>query len=201
MAAALDPPASPSERALRSRAWWGAAPPVVLGVVVALQLLDHDRDRGWVWVTTLIAGVVLGLLALVAVVVDLRAPGAWRRLPVDPGERLVWGTTAQIVRPTGGAGLTGVLALSTARLRWVPRASARLRGSRPEEWPLDAVGTVSVQPVDHRRRARGGRWVVLEIVGREPLSVVSTEAHLVADDLWKALAAVRSAEPDASAVR
>jgi len=185
----------PSERGLRRRAL-NQIGFVLLGVgLLCLQLADDD-DRALE--TVMVIVYVVLLIALGAQIVgDVRAVHAWRRFPTDADEQLLWGTSAQLILPTGGAGFGGVFALSTTRLRYVPRWAARLRGVRPEEWPVEVLGPVSVEPVDRRRRYRGGRWVVLDVADRGSIVLLNEEQHLVAADLHDALVRAHAAAASA----
>jgi len=187
--APLDPPRSGSERRLRRSALWQLLVPVVL---VALHLpirLAGDRlTTGDVMVVG-ISVVALGLV--IAQLAQFRAYGSWRSLPVEPGETLLWGTVAALILPTGGAGYGGRFVLSSRRLRYLPDLTSRLRGGQPTEWPVASIVGVEVSPVDHRRRLRGGAWVVLEIADADPVTILTPEPHAVAAEFHEHLASTR----------
>jgi hypothetical protein len=189
--APLDPPEWPSERALGRTALRQL---VFIGLwcllLVSRMVFPDDRDA--LWSATIVFWSLLIALSTAQFVADFRAVRAWRRFPTEGDERMVWGTSAQFILPTGGAGHGGVFALSTTRLRYAPRWFARLRGVRAQEWPIGALGPVSVQPYDGRRRVGGGRWVVLDVVGQPSLVILNTEQHLVAADLHSALSSARA---------
>lgn len=186
--AALDPPRTASEKALQSRQLFQVALQVLLVVLFVAQLSFRAETRGHdgIWFVML-AFVVALATADAVLVVRLLAVTSWRRLPVRPDERLLWGTFAERVMPSGGAAYPGRLALSTTRLRYLPDPISRLRGAVAEEWPAAALHDVRVTPVDARRRRRGGRWVMVDVAGGDPITLMSAEAHLVADELFEAL--------------
>jgi hypothetical protein len=192
--APLDPPEWPSERALGRAA---LRPLFFVGLWCLLLLLHvvSDDDRDAFWSTVVVVWSLLIAVSTAKVIGDVKAVRAWRRLPAEGDERMIWGTSAQFVLPTGGAGHGGVFALSTTRLRYAPRWFARLRGVHAQEWPRDALGPVSVQPYDGRRRVGGGRWVVLDVVDQPSIVILNTEQHLVAADLHTALSAARAEDP------
>jgi len=195
--AALDPPRSPSEQKLRGGQTWVVASSAALAVLFVVQLgwRAGAEGRDGLWYAM---AIVVGLygLSLAVLVGRIRAVSTWRRLPVEPGERLLWGTFAPRVLPTGGAAYPGRFALSTTRLRYLPDPVSRLRGVGAEEWPVAALHDVRVTPVDERRRLRGGRWVMVDVEGGEPITILSAESYLVADEMFEALrVAVPSATP------
>lgn len=154
--------------------------------VAQLAWDDESDGRDGIWSTRL---AITGLFVLSVIFLALRllAVTSWRRLPVEPGERLLWGTFAERVLPSGGAAYPGRFALSTTRLRYLPDPISRLRGAAAEEWPAAALHDVRITPVDARRRRRGGRWVMVDVEGGDPITLMSGEAHLVADELFEAL--------------
>jgi hypothetical protein len=186
----IDPPRSVSERRLRRGALWQLLlPVVVLGVNLPFRLVDDDRGPFDVFVI----GSLLVLAALlVAQLVQFRAYGSWRSLPVESGETLLWGTVAALILPAGGAGYGGRFVLSSRRLRYLPDLTSRLRGAQPAEWPVASIVGVEVSPVDHRRRLRGGAWVVIEIADAGPVTVLTPEPHLVAAEFHEHLARTRA---------
>ena len=186
----LDPPRSTSEGRLRRAALWQLLLPVVLmGLYAPARLLDDDRTPG----DLLLWGMLVCLAGLfITQLVEFRQVGAWRTLPVEPGERMLWGTSAAWILPTGGAGHPGSFALSDRRLRYVPGPTARLRGTAPAEWPVARLLSVAVSPVDHRRRLRGGAWVVIEIADADPVTVLTPEPHAVAAELHEQLLRTRA---------
>jgi len=189
--AALDPPRTGSERALRASQGWMVSLYGLLAALSVAQLAWHDESDGrdGIWFVRL---AITGLFVLSVAFLALRllAVTSWRRLPVRPDERLLWGTFAERVLPSGGAAYPGRLALSTTRLRYLPDPISRLRGAVAEEWPAAALHDVRVTPVDARRRRRGGRWVMVDVEGGDPITLMSAEAHLVADELFEALSVV-----------
>ena len=190
VATTLDLPVTASERALQ-RSVLGQLPLFgVLGAIACAQLVFRtDRDGlSWAFLTLFVLFAVLGGAQIVG---DLRAVRAWRRVVTEPGEALVWGTSAQRILPTGGGGYAGVVVLSSTRLRYIPRASARIRGASPAEWPLDRLGTVSIEPNDHRKRVRSSRWVVLSVEQQAPITLLNNHQDLLADDLHTALLRAR----------
>ena len=190
----LDPGPWPSERALRRKALYQLVYIALWCAILATQLLIND-DRDGLWVATLVCWTVLIAASTVQFVADVKAVRGWRRLPVEGDERMVWGTSAQLILPTGSGGYGGVFGLSSTRLRYVPRWFARVRGLREQEWPVAALGAVSVQPYDGRRRLGGGRWVVLDVAGEASVVILNPEQHLVAADLHSALSGVREDDP------
>lgn len=195
--AALDPPRTASEKALQSRQLFQVAVQVLLVLLFVAQLSFRAETRGHdgIWFAML-AFVVALAAADVVLVVRLLAVTSWRRLPVGPDERLLWGTFAERVLPSGGAAHPGRLALSTARLRYLPDPISRLRGARAEEWPAAGLHDVRITPVDERRHRRGGRWVMVDVEGGDPITLMSSEAHLVADELFEALSVATPAPRD-----
>lgn len=195
--AALDPPRTASERKLQSGQGFTLGWSVLLNVLFVVQLAwraeSEGRDGLW---SAMLVFVVLYAASLVVLAGRLLAVTSWRRLPVEPGERLLWGTFAERVLPSGGAAHPGRFALSTTRLRYLPDPISRLRGVAAEEWPATALHDVRVTPVDSRRRRRGGRWVMVDVEGGDPITLMSGEAHLVADELFEALNVVTPAPRD-----
>lgn len=190
MATALDPPVTASERALR-RSVLGPLPLfAILGAIICAQLVFRTNGDGLSW-AFLALFVVFAVLGAAQIAGDLRAVGAWRLVVTEPGETLVWGTSAQRILPTGGGGYAGVFALSSTRLRYIPRALARIRGASPAEWSLDRLGTVSIEPNDHRKRVRGSRWVVLSVEQEDPITLLNNHQDLLGDDLHTALLRAR----------
>lgn len=187
--APLDPPRSGSERRLRRSALWQLlVPVVVLGVNVPVRIADDDRTT----FDVLLIGLMLVVAALsIGQLAQIRAFGSWRSLAVEPGETLLWGTVAALILPTGGAGYGGRFVLSSRRLRYLPDLTSRLRGGQPTEWPVASIVGVEVSPVDHRRRLRGGAWVVLEIADADPVTILTPEPHAVAAEFHEHLASTR----------
>ncbi|WP_156463257.1 hypothetical protein [Frigoribacterium sp. Leaf172] len=187
--APLDPPRSGSERRLRRSALWQLlVPVVVLGVNVPVRIADDDRTT----FDVLLIGLMLVVAALsIGQLAQIRAFGSWRSLAVEPGETLLWGTVAALILPTGGAGYGGRFVLSSRRLRYLPDLTSRLRGGQPAEWPVASIVGVEVSPVDHRRRLRGGAWVVLEIADADPVTILTPEPHAVAAEFHEHLASTR----------
>ena len=181
---------SASERALRGVLLRQAVLVGLLSILFVLQLIWRQEREGSWYVLLVLASlyITLGPLQIIG---DLRALSGWRRLPVMPGEILLWGTLAQLISPTGGA-FQGTFALSTTRLRYRPRLVGRLRGATDQEWLLNQLGAVRVTPVDGRRKYRGGRWVELDVVGGTSITILNAEQHLVADDLFEALRSARA---------
>lgn len=192
-----DPPRQRSEKKLLGGQGWTVglyALLTALGVAqVGWRAESDGRDVIWFVMSTLV--VLLGA-SVVMLAVRLFAITSWRRLPVGPDERLLWGTFADRVLPTGGAAYPGRFALSTTRLRYLPDTVSRLRGVTDEEWPATALHDVRVTPVDERRRRRGGRWVMVDVDGGAPITLMSNEAHLVADELFEALRVASPATRD-----
>jgi hypothetical protein len=192
--AALDPPRLRSEQKLRNGqivlvGLYGLLS--ALGVAqVVWRATEDGRDAVW-WVMATLA--VFLVASVVVLALRLLSLTSWRRLPVERGERLLWGTFAERVLPTGGAAHPGRFALSTTRLRYLPDPISRLRGAEDEEWPAAALHDVRITPVDARRRRRGGRWVMVDVDGGASITVMSAEAHLVADELFEALSVTRPA--------
>lgn len=152
-------------------------------------MFRSERDGlSWAFLALFVLFVVLGVAQIVG---DFRAISAWRHAATQPGEALIWGASAQRILPTGGGGYAGVFVLSSTRLRYIPRASARIRGAGPAEWSLDRLGTVSVEPNDHRRRVRGSRWVVVSVDREDPITLLNNHQDLLADDLHTALLRAR----------
>ncbi|ROS57793.1 hypothetical protein [Frigoribacterium sp. PhB24] len=184
----LDPPRSRSEQKLRGGQWWTLSCYGLVTLLVVVQLSWRHENDGpdglWYVMAALVVVYVVALLGLVGRVL---AVSSWRRLPVEQGERLLWGTFAERVLPTGGAAYPGRVALSTTRLRYLPDPISRLRGVTDEEWPAAALSDVRITPVDERRRRRGGRWVMVDVEGGAPITLMSNETHLVADELFEAL--------------
>ena len=194
LAAPLNPPEWPSERALRRTA---SKQLIYIGLwcllLVSKVLFDDERDGPWAAIV--VGWSVLIALSMVQFVGDIRAVSAWRRFPIEGDEQMVWGTSGQFIMPTGGAGYGGVFGLSTTRLRYAPRWVARLRGVHAQEWPLAALGAVSIQPYEGRRRYGGGRWVVLDVIDQASLVILNPEQHLVAADLHTSLSNIHAKHP------
>ncbi|WP_123570734.1 hypothetical protein [Frigoribacterium sp. PhB118] len=192
-----DPPRHRSEQKLRAAQAWMVSLYAFLTLLFVAQLTwraqSEGRDGSWF---VMLVGTVLFAAAVVVLALRTLALSSWRRLPVDPGERLLWGTFAERVLPTGGAAYPGRFALSTTRLRYVPDPVSRLRGVTAEEWPVAALHDVRVTPVDERRRRRGGRWVMVDAEGGAPITLMSNESHLVADELFEALEVAAPATRD-----
>ncbi|KIU02409.1 hypothetical protein [Frigoribacterium sp. MEB024] len=192
-----DPPRSRSEQKLRGGQWWtlgwGALLTVLFVAQSSWRFTTDGPDGLWY---VMVALIVVYVVALVGQVRRVFAITSWRRLPVELGERLLWGTFADRVLPTGGAAHPGRFALSTTRLRYLPDPISRLRGVTGEEWPATALHDVRVTPVDERRRRRGGRWVMVDVEGGAPITLMSNEAHLVADELFEALRVASPAARD-----
>ena len=192
-----DPPRYRSEQKLRGGQWWTLGWGVLLTVLFVAQsswrFTTDGPDGLWYAMAALI---VVYVVALGGQVRRVFAITSWRRLPVGPDERLLWGTFADRVLPTGGAAHPGRFALSTTRLRYLPDPISRLRGVTGEEWPATALHDVRVTPVDERRRRRGGRWVMVDVDGGAPITLMSNEAHLVADELFDALRVASPATRD-----
>ena len=129
---------------------------------------------------------VVWLTAGVVVVAQFRALGSWRCLPVHAGEAMVWGTVASRIRPGGGVGFQGQFSMSTHRLRYKPGWVARLRGASAEEWDADSLQSVKVAPGNGRAFA-SGRWVVIETVAGDAITLLTAEPRAVADDIEHAL--------------
>jgi len=181
---------SASERALRGGLLRQAVLVGLLSILFLLQLIwRQEREGSWyVMLVLVVFYISLGPIRLIG---DLRALSGWRRLPVMPGETLLWGTLAQLISPKGGA-FQGTFALSTTRLRYRPRLLSRLRGAAEQEWQLGQLGAVRVTPVDARRKYRGGRWVELDVIDATTITILNAEQHLVADDLFEALRRARA---------
>ncbi|VXC02984.1 hypothetical protein [Frigoribacterium sp. 9N] len=192
-----DPPRHRSEQKLRGAQAWMVSVYALLTLLLVAQLAwraqSEGRDGSWF---VMLVGTVLFAAAVVVLALRTLALSSWRRLSVDPGERLLWGTFAERVLPTGGAAYPGRFALSTTRLRYVPDPVSRLRGVTAEEWPVAALHDVRVTPVDERRRRRGGRWVMVDAEGGAPITLMSNESHLVADELFEALEVAAPATRD-----
>jgi len=182
---------SASERALRGGLLRQAVLVGLLCILFLFQLIWRQEREGSWYVMTLVLVVFYISLGPIRIIGDLRALSGWRRLPVMPGETLLWGTLAQLISPKEGA-FQGAFALSTTRLRYRPRLLSRLRGAADKEWPLDQLGAVRVTPVDARRKFRGGRWVELDVVDATMITILNAEQHLVADDLFEALRRARA---------
>lgn len=190
MATALDPQVTASERAQR-RSALGQLPLIgILGAIACAQLVFRtDRDGlSWALLAVFVLFTVLGVAQIVG---DFRAISAWRHVATEPGEALIWGTSAQRILPTGGGGYAGMFVLSSTRLRYIPRASARIRGAHPAEWSLDRLGTVSIEPNDHRKRVRGSRWVIVSVEQEDPITLLNNHQDLLANDLHMALLRAR----------
>jgi hypothetical protein len=183
-----DPPRSRSEQKLRGGQAWMVGLYTLLTILFVAQLTWRAQAEGrdGIWFV-MFAVIVLFGTSVVVLALRTLAITSWRRLPVEAGERLLWGTFAERVLPTGGAAYPGRFALSTTRLRYLPDAVSRLRGATDEEWPAAALHDVRITPVDERRRRRGGRWVMVDVDGGAPITLMSNEAHLVADELFEAL--------------
>jgi hypothetical protein len=183
-----DPPRSRSEQKLRGGQAWMVGLYTLLTILFVAQLTWRAQAEGrdGIWFV-MFAVIVLFGTSVVVLALRTLAITSWRRLPVEAGERLLWGTFAERVLPTGGAAYPGRVALSTTRLRYLPDAVSRLRGVTDEEWPAAALHDVRITPVDERRRRRGGRWVMVDVDGGAPITLMSNEAHLVADELFEAL--------------
>jgi hypothetical protein len=183
-----DPPRSRSEQKLRGGQAWMVGLYTLLTILFVAQLTWRAQAEGrdGIWFV-MFAVIVLFGTSVVVLALRTLAITSWRRLPVEPGERLLWGTFAERVLPSGGAAHPGRFALSTTRLRYLPDPISRLRGAVAEEWPAAALHDVRVTPVDERRRRRGGRWVMVDVDGGAPITLMSNEAHLVADELFEAL--------------
>ncbi|MGY3261439.1 hypothetical protein [Frigoribacterium sp. 2355] len=192
-----DPPRHRSEQKLRAAQAWMISLYAFLTLLFVAQLTwraqSEGRDGSWF---VMLVGTVLFAAAVVVLALRTLALSSWRRLPVDPGERLLWGTFAERVLPTGGAAYPGRFALSTTRLRYMPDPVSRLRGVTAEEWPVAALHDVRVTPVDERRRRRGGRWVMVDAEGGASITLMSNESHLVADELFEALEVAAPATRD-----
>jgi hypothetical protein len=183
-----DPPRSRSEQKLRGGQAWMVGLYTLLTILFVAQLTWRAQAEGrdGIWFV-MFAVIVLFGTSVVVLALRTLAITSWRRLPVEAGERLLWGTFADRVLPTGGAAYPGRFALSTTRLRYLPDPVSRLRGVTDEEWPAAALHVVRITPVDERRRRRGGRWVMVDVDGGAPITLMSNEAHLVADELFEAL--------------
>ncbi|OII21908.1 hypothetical protein [Frigoribacterium sp. MCBA15_019] len=192
-----DPPRPRSERKLRGAQAWMVSLYSFLTVLFVAQLVwraqSEGRDGSWF---VMLTGTAFLAAAVVGLALRTLALSSWRGLPVGPGERLLWGTFADRVLPTGGAAYPGRFALSTTRLRYLPDPISRLRGVTGEEWPATALHDVRVTPVDERRRRRGGRWVMVDVDGGASITLMSNEAHLVADELFEALRVASPATRD-----
>ena len=185
-----EPAVSASERALRGGLLRQAVLVGLLCILFLFQLIWRQEREGS-WYVMLVLVVFYISLGPIRIIGDLRALSGWRRLPVVPGETLLWGTLAQLISPQEGA-FQGTFALSTMRLRYRPRLLSRLRGAAEKEWQLDQLGAVRVTPVDARRKYRGGRWVELDVVDATMITILNAEQHLVADDLFEALRRARA---------
>ncbi|KQO81421.1 hypothetical protein ASF17_09480 [Frigoribacterium sp. Leaf263] len=172
----------------RSALWQLLVPVVLVALHLPIRLAGDRLTTGDVMVVG-ISVVALGLV--IAQLAQFRAYGSWRSLPVEPGETLLWGTVAALILPTGGAGYGGRFVLSSRRLRYLPDLTSRLRGGQPTEWPVASIVGVEVSPVDHRRRLRGGAWVVLEIADADPVTILTPEPHAVAAEFHEHLASTR----------
>jgi len=122
----------------------------------------------------------------VALIVQFRALGSWRSDPVRNDETILWGTSAVLVRPTGGLGHGGHFSLSTHRLRYTPGPVVRLRGATAQEWPADSLTGARVTPSTDRSWT-SGRWAVIDRDGGDAVTLVSTEPRAVADEITHAL--------------
>lgn len=186
MATVVDPTATASERAQR-RSALGQLPLIsILGALAYVQLVFRTDRDGLSW-TFLAIFVLFTALGGAQIVGDFRAISAWRHVWTEPGEALVWGTSAQRILPNGGGGYAGIFALSSTRLRYIPRTSARIRGASPAEWSLDRLGTVSVEPNRQQKRIRSSRWVVLSVEREAPITLLNNHQDVLADDLHTAL--------------
>jgi len=158
----------------------------LIGVFAIWRVVDElatPDDLRW-------SSVVFALfwtLALAAYAVQFLSADSWRRVPLAPEERRLWGTAAAQVLPTGGAGHEGTFVLTDRELRFLPGVVARLRGTSTGSWPIGSLAAVRVTPVDERRRRRGGRWVTVDLDGGGAVTILTPEPHLVADELFDAL--------------
>jgi hypothetical protein len=181
----LDPPRSTSESALHRSMLTQVTLQGVIGVLVFSPLvLDAFDDR---FDVVRLVMLVVWLTAVVLFVAQFRALSSWRSLPVAAGEQMAWGTTATLIRPGGGLGYGGQFSLSTHRLRFVPGPVSHLRGATAEEWPVERLTAVRVTPGTGRALA-SGRWVVIDVEGADPVTLLSPEPRNVADDIDQVLA-------------
>lgn len=183
----LEPAPGTSETALRRAALVQLVIQGVLGVLVFSPLLfgrdgerlgDTDVVRLWllaVWSTS-----------FVALVVKFRSLGSWRSDPVRGDETMLWGTSAVLVRPTGGLGYGGRFSLSTHRLRYTPGLIASLRGAAPEEWPTWSLTGAHVTPSTGRAWI-SGHWAVIDREHGPAIALASTEPRAVAAEIDRAV--------------
>jgi len=154
---------------------------------LALTVLVTDIVTSEGLRVTRVLTVMAYALALVVLGTQFRTADSWRRVPLAPEERRLWGAAAAQVLPTGGAGHEGTFVLTDRQLRFLPGVVARLRGTRTGSWPIGSLAAVRVTPVDERRRRRGGRWVTVDLDGGGAVTILTPEPHLVADELFDAL--------------
>ena len=175
----LEPAPGTSETALRRSALLQLVIQGVLGVMVFSPPLfggDDDLDVVRLWLLALWA------TAFVALIVQFRALGSWRSDSVREDETILWGTSAVLVRPTGGLGHGGRFSLSNHRLRYTPGPVVRLRGATAQEWPADSLTGARVTPSTDRSWT-SGRWAVIDREGGDAVTLVSTEPRAVADEI------------------
>jgi len=185
----VEPPRGRSESTIRKSMLTQLILQGSIGVLVFSSLL-FNQDRGGFR----IASVVLFLVWIAAgttYVAQFRALGSWRTLPVQPGETMLWGTVAGRIRPGGGVGLGGQFSMSTHRFRYRPGLVARLRGASAEEWATESLEAVKVTPGNGRAFA-SGRWVAVETVIGDPVTLLTVESRAVADDIEQALKQARN---------
>ncbi|WP_209559765.1 hypothetical protein [Frigoribacterium sp. PvP032] len=175
----LEPAPGTSETALRRAVLIQLVIQGALGILVFSPLLLGGGDDTDVFRLWLLA--VWGA-SFVALVARFRSLGSWRADPVRGDETMLWGTSAVLVRPTGGVGYGGRFSLSTHRLRYTPGLIASLRGATPEEWPTRSLTGAHVTPSSGRAWP-SAYWAV---IGREhgnAIALVSTEPRAVATEI------------------
>lgn len=185
----VEPPRGRSESIIRKSMLTQLILQGSIGVLVFSSLL-FNQDRGGFRIASVVLFVVW-IAAGTTYVAQFRALGSWRTLPVQPGEAMLWGTVAGRIRPQGGVGLGGQFSLSTHRFRYRPGLVARLRGASAEEWATESLEAVKVTPGNGRAFA-SGRWVAVETVAGDPVTLLTVEPRAVADDIEQALKQARN---------
>lgn len=180
----VEPPRGRSESTLRKSMLTQLILQGSIGALVFSSLLLNE-DRGGFRIASVVLFVVW-LVAGTTYVAQFRALGSWRTLSVHPGEEMLWGTVASRIRPAGEVGFSGQFSVSTHRLRYRPGLIARLRGAPAEEWAAESLQAVTVTPGNGRAFA-SGRWVVVERVSGDPVTLLTREPRAVADDIERAL--------------
>lgn len=180
----VEPPRGRSESIIRKSMLTQLILQGSVGVLVFSSLL-FNQDRGGFRIASVVLFVVW-IAAGTTYVAQFRALGSWRTLPVQPGETMLWGTVAGRIRPGGGVGLGGQFSMSTHRFRYWPGLVARLRGASAEEWATESLRSVRVTPGNGRAFA-SGRWVAVETVAGDQVTLLTVEPRAVADDIEQAL--------------